>query len=156
MLVVGCGYSVCVCICDMSGWLATAYIAQYVHTTHRVAVCVCACFSSMAAGPKFAISIPSLSFPTSMCTSSYHSTFTPHHHHPSPPPPQIRGKAMGQNSGDLFTLFGDVLTAARLDDRARFTQMVDETKAGLEAGIIGSGHRWGTRLCCAVFCWAVL
>lgn len=48
---------------------------------------------------------------------------------------------MGHNSGDLFELMGDVLATARLDDKARFTQMVAETKAGLEAGIIGSGHR---------------
>ncbi|KAF8058036.1 PREP1 [Scenedesmus sp. PABB004] len=59
----------------------------------------------------------------------------------------VRGKAMGHNSGDLFTLMGDILATARLDDRARFTQMVAETKAGLEAGIIGSGHRFaGSRL----------
>eukprot|EP00879_Flechtneria_rotunda_P006113 GHRR01006426.1.p1 GENE.GHRR01006426.1~~GHRR01006426.1.p1 ORF type:complete len:1001 (+),score=416.66 GHRR01006426.1:475-3477(+) len=59
----------------------------------------------------------------------------------------VRGKAMGHNSGDLFQLMGDILATARLDDRARFTQMVAETKAGLEAGIIGSGHRFaGSRL----------
>jgi Zn-dependent M16 (insulinase) family peptidase len=54
---------------------------------------------------------------------------------------QVRGKAMGHNSGDLFELMGDILATARLDDRARFTQMVAETKANMEAGIIGSGHR---------------
>jgi Zn-dependent M16 (insulinase) family peptidase len=48
---------------------------------------------------------------------------------------------MGHNSGDLFELMGDILSTARLDDRARFTQMVAETKANMEAGIIGSGHR---------------
>jgi Zn-dependent M16 (insulinase) family peptidase len=56
-------------------------------------------------------------------------------------PLQVRGKAMGHNSGDLFELMGDILATARLDDRARFTQMVAETKANMEAGIIGSGHR---------------
>ena len=56
--------------------------------------------------------------------------------------PQVRGKSMGHNSGDLFELMGDILSTARLDDKARFTQMVAETKANLEAGIIGSGHRY--------------
>eukprot|EP00878_Enallax_costatus_P000486 GHUV01000578.1.p1 GENE.GHUV01000578.1~~GHUV01000578.1.p1 ORF type:complete len:1096 (+),score=414.34 GHUV01000578.1:291-3290(+) len=59
----------------------------------------------------------------------------------------VRGKSMGHNSGDLFELMGDILSTARLDDKARFTQMVAETKANLEAGIIGSGHRFaGSRL----------
>uniref|UniRef100_A0A383WCE6 Peptidase M16C associated domain-containing protein n=1 Tax=Tetradesmus obliquus TaxID=3088 RepID=A0A383WCE6_TETOB len=54
----------------------------------------------------------------------------------------VRGKAMGQYSGDLFELMGDILATARLDDKPRFTQMVAETKANMEAGIIGSGHRY--------------
>lgn len=59
----------------------------------------------------------------------------------------IRGKAMGHNSGDLFELMGDILATARLDDKARFSQMVAETKANMEAGIVGSGHRYaGVRL----------
>jgi Zn-dependent M16 (insulinase) family peptidase len=49
---------------------------------------------------------------------------------------------MGHNSGDLFELMGDILATARLDDKARFGQMVSETKANMEAGIVGSGHRW--------------
>ena len=44
---------------------------------------------------------------------------------------QVRGKAMGQYSGDLFELMGDILATARLDDKPRFTQMVAETKAGI-------------------------
>lgn len=48
---------------------------------------------------------------------------------------------MGHNSGDLFELMGDILATARLDDKARFSQMVAETKANMEAGIVGSGHR---------------
>ena len=47
---------------------------------------------------------------------------------------QIRGKAMGDKSGDMFELMRDILLTARLDDKARFTQMVAETKAGLESG----------------------
>jgi len=50
---------------------------------------------------------------------------------------------MGHNSGDLFELMGDILATARLDDKARFSQMVAETKANMEAGIVGSGHRSG-------------
>lgn len=49
---------------------------------------------------------------------------------------------MGDKAGDMFELMRDILLTARLDDKARFTQMVAETKAGLEAGIIGSGHRF--------------
>lgn len=70
-----------------------------------------------------------------------------HTYSPLPPPPpslthqKIRGKSMGHNSGDLFELMGDILATARLDDKARFGQMVAETKANMEAGIVGSGHR---------------
>jgi hypothetical protein len=41
---------------------------------------------------------------------------------------------MGDKSADLLELMRDILLTARLDDKARFTQMVAETKAGLEAG----------------------
>lgn len=34
----------------------------------------------------------------------------------------------------------DVLLSAKLDDQARFKQMVLETRAGLEAAMVGSGH----------------
>lgn len=46
----------------------------------------------------------------------------------------IRGKAMAGKSGDMLELMRDILLTARLDDKARFTQMVAETKAGLESG----------------------
>lgn len=52
----------------------------------------------------------------------------------------VRGKAMGDKAGDLMDLFHDVLLTAKLDDKARFRQMVLETKSGLESGIVGSGH----------------
>jgi Zn-dependent M16 (insulinase) family peptidase len=59
----------------------------------------------------------------------------------------LRGKAMAGKSGELLALAEDVLLRARLDDRARFRQMVAETRASLEAGIVGSGHRFaGARL----------
>ncbi|BDA40898.1 Presequence protease, mitochondrial [Coccomyxa sp. Obi] len=54
----------------------------------------------------------------------------------------ISGKAMGDKAGDLLDLFTDVLLTARLDDRERFKQMVLETRASLEAGVIGAGHRF--------------
>ncbi|KIY92916.1 hypothetical protein MNEG_15047 [Monoraphidium neglectum] len=56
----------------------------------------------------------------------------------------LRGKAMGATAGDMVAIMRDILTTARLDDKARFTQMVLETKAGLESGIIGSGHRFAS------------
>ena len=52
----------------------------------------------------------------------------------TPPPLQIRGKAMGGKAADLLDLMRDVLLTARLDDKARFGQMVAETKAGMESG----------------------
>ncbi len=47
---------------------------------------------------------------------------------------QIRGKAMADKAGDMMEVARDILLTARLDDRARFSQMVNETKAGLESG----------------------
>lgn len=52
----------------------------------------------------------------------------------------VRGKAMADKVGDLMKLMNDILLTAKLDDRERFTQMVLETKAGMEAGVVGSGH----------------
>lgn len=52
----------------------------------------------------------------------------------------LRGKAMGDKAGELFGIMHDILLSARLDDRERFLQMVLETKAGMEAGVVGSGH----------------
>ncbi|CAL5227379.1 g10329 [Coccomyxa viridis] len=56
----------------------------------------------------------------------------------------ISGKAMSDKAGDLLELFHDVLLTARLDDQERFKQMVLETKASLESGVIGAGHRFAT------------
>eukprot|EP00887_Chlorella_sp_A99_P003900 scaffold11.g3900.t1 len=59
----------------------------------------------------------------------------------------LRGKAMADKAGDLMDIARDVLLRSRLDDRERFRQMVLETKAGLEAGIVGSGNSFaGSRL----------
>lgn len=57
----------------------------------------------------------------------------------------IRGKAMASKAGDLFDVARDVLLTAQLNDKARFTQMVSETKSGMESGIIGSGHSYAAR-----------
>lgn len=46
----------------------------------------------------------------------------------------VRGKAMAGKAADMLELMTDVLLTARLDDRQRFTQMVAETKAAMEAG----------------------
>lgn len=59
---------------------------------------------------------------------------------------------MGDKSADLLELMRDILLTARLDDKARFTQMVAETKAGLEAGEC-PGQRV-SRLGCLPGCWA--
>eukprot|EP00884_Botryococcus_braunii_P006457 jgi/Botrbrau1/15812/Bobra.40_1s0001.1 len=57
----------------------------------------------------------------------------------------ISGKAMSDKSGNLLEIFRDLLLTARLDDKARFRQMVFETKAGLESGVIGAGHRFAAK-----------
>lgn len=59
----------------------------------------------------------------------------------------VQGKATADKSGDLAELMRDILTTTVLDDRERFKQLVLETKAGLEAGIVSSGNRFaGMRL----------
>lgn len=40
---------------------------------------------------------------------------------------------MANKAGDMLEVARDILLTARLDDKARFTQMVNETKAGMEA-----------------------
>ena len=52
----------------------------------------------------------------------------------------VRGKAMADKGPALLELMRDVLLTAKLDDQPRFKQMVLETKAGMEAGVIGGGH----------------
>jgi Zn-dependent M16 (insulinase) family peptidase len=48
---------------------------------------------------------------------------------------------------DLVDIMRDVLLSSRLDDRERFRQMVLETKASLESGVVGAGHSFaGSRL----------
>lgn len=59
----------------------------------------------------------------------------------------LRGKSTADRAGDLLAILADVALAARLDDQARFKQMVLESRSGMEAGIVGSGHSFaGLRL----------
>eukprot|EP00955_Chlamydomonas_euryale_P078317 363131-Chlamydomonas_euryale.AAC.2 len=57
----------------------------------------------------------------------------------------VRGKAMADKAGDMMAVVRDVLLSARLDDKARFSQMVAETKAGMESGVIAGGHSFAAR-----------
>ena len=52
----------------------------------------------------------------------------------------VRGKATSARTGELFSLFTDILLTARLDDKARFKQMASEAKASMEARAVGGGH----------------
>ena len=52
-----------------------------------------------------------------------------------------RGASSAAGVQDLAALMRDVLLTARLDDHARFKQMVLETRSALETGIVGAGHR---------------
>ena len=52
----------------------------------------------------------------------------------------VRGKAMASKFGDLTDLARDILLTSGLNDKDRFVQMVTETKASLEASMVGSGH----------------
>lgn len=52
----------------------------------------------------------------------------------------VRGKAMGSKVEALFELMRDILLTVKLEDQARFKQMVLEAKADMEAAIIGGGH----------------
>lgn len=52
----------------------------------------------------------------------------------------LRGKATVKHTDDLLTILRDVLLTARLDNQARFKQLVLEEKATVEAGVIPRGH----------------
>jgi Zn-dependent M16 (insulinase) family peptidase len=52
----------------------------------------------------------------------------------------LRGKALLSQADDLLAILGDVLLTARFDDRERFKQILLEEKAGMESGLIPSGH----------------
>jgi Zn-dependent M16 (insulinase) family peptidase len=52
----------------------------------------------------------------------------------------LRGKATADNATKLLDILRDVLLTARLDNRERLRQIVLEDKAGLESGLVPSGH----------------
>lgn len=52
----------------------------------------------------------------------------------------LRGKATVEQAGELFDIVRDVLLTARLDDQARFRQLVLEEKASLESSLLYQGH----------------
>ncbi|KAK3265333.1 hypothetical protein CYMTET_25974, partial [Cymbomonas tetramitiformis] len=52
----------------------------------------------------------------------------------------IKGKTMADKADDLLEIMREVLLDVAFDDQARFKQMVLETKAGMEARVVGSGH----------------
>jgi len=52
----------------------------------------------------------------------------------------IRGKAMKSNSSSLFDLIGEIVTNVNVDNRDRLRQYLIEEKAGVESGIVPSGH----------------
>jgi Zn-dependent M16 (insulinase) family peptidase len=52
----------------------------------------------------------------------------------------LRSKAMVGRTDDLLDILRDILLSVKLDNQARFKQMVLETKARLEAGLIPGGH----------------
>jgi presequence protease len=53
----------------------------------------------------------------------------------------VRGKTTVARAAELMDILRDVLLTARLDDKARFLQMVLEEKAGEESGLVPGGHR---------------
>jgi len=54
----------------------------------------------------------------------------------------VRGKATYAKNGEMFSVMSDMVNNANLDNQAKFTQMVLETKARLEASVVGSGHSY--------------
>ncbi|NLF01634.1 MAG: peptidase M16 [Anaerolineales bacterium] len=53
----------------------------------------------------------------------------------------MRAKATMDQTDDLLDILRDVLLTVKLDNQERFLQMLLETKAGMEAGLIPGGHR---------------
>ena len=54
----------------------------------------------------------------------------------------LRGKATIPQASDLLGILRDVLLTVHLDNQERFTQMVLEEKASMEASLIPAGHRY--------------
>jgi hypothetical protein len=59
----------------------------------------------------------------------------------------IRGKATVSQAGEMLSIIKDILLKTNFDNRKRLKQMVLEEKAGLESGLVPSGHGFvNTRL----------
>jgi len=59
----------------------------------------------------------------------------------------IRGKATMSQAGEMLNIIKDILLKTNFDNRKRLKQMVLEEKAGLESGLVPSGHSYvNTRL----------
>jgi hypothetical protein len=56
----------------------------------------------------------------------------------------LRGKAMAGKAPELLDILREVLLTARLDDRARFHQIVTEEKAALEHALVPSGSAFAS------------
>lgn len=54
----------------------------------------------------------------------------------------LRGKVVDEKLTDLLDILADIIASPRLDNRERIRQIILEEKAGLEANIIPSGHRF--------------
>jgi Zn-dependent M16 (insulinase) family peptidase len=56
----------------------------------------------------------------------------------------LRGKSTVAQFDDLLDILRDVLTTAKLDNKERFKQIVLEEKAGMEGGLVPSGHSYAS------------
>eukprot|EP00466_Bigelowiella_natans_P016747 jgi/Bigna1/54816/estExt_Genewise1Plus.C_440058 len=54
----------------------------------------------------------------------------------------LRAKCVPEKVDTMLDIAEEVLTTAKLDNRQRAIEILKETKAGLEAAIVGSGHRY--------------
>lgn len=54
----------------------------------------------------------------------------------------VRGKATYAKAGEMLEVMHKVLTDTNFDNKAKFLQMVLETKARMEGGMVGSGHSY--------------
>jgi Zn-dependent M16 (insulinase) family peptidase len=57
----------------------------------------------------------------------------------------LRGKALPDQTVELLSILQDILVRARLDDRARFQQLVLEEKASLESRLVPAGSSYVDR-----------
>ncbi len=56
----------------------------------------------------------------------------------------LRGKATYKKNSEMFNVMTEMLMNTNFDNKAKFLQMVLETKARLEANVVGSGHSFAS------------